>query len=329
MATKIEWVKNKDGSQGDTWNPLRGTVGKWHCTKVSEGCANCYAERLNVRFAGPAYVVGADTMRLDQKILEQPLRWRKPRMVFVCSMTDIFHEDVTDEMLDEMFAVMFLADHHTFQVLTKRSKRMREYFTDPYRWAMIEGNAQRIHNRRTGRDPSEWMAVHSLPNVWLGVSVENQERADERIPDLIGTPAYYKFLSVEPLLGPVKLNLEEKVGRQYIKDHIDWVIVGGESGPGARPMHPEWARSLRDECAGFEPVVSFFFKQWGAWAPEEISTDGISASVMYLGDPNQISFGGGVPNAYMHRIGKKKAGRLLDGITHDEMPMEVKNVFSS
>ena len=240
QKTKIEWT-------GHTWNPIRGTKGRWHCTKVSDGCKNCYAERLNIRFGGPAYLHGADTLRLDEKILRQPISMKKPRMIFVCSMTDLFHEQVSLEWTNEIFDIMGRqCPQHTFQVLTKRPERMR-YFLK---------NQDRVYN-----------------NVWIGASVEDQETANARIPVLLSTPATVRWLSMEPLLGQIKLN-DRKPG-EYTRDclsgeywmpgkfigngpKVDWVVVGGESGHRARPMKVEWARLILQQCK--EASVPFFFK---------------------------------------------------------------------
>lgn len=276
MPTKIEWTD-------ETWNPIRGTVGKWHCTKVSEGCKYCYAERLNRRFGGPAYVVGADTLRLDKKVLEKPLHWKKPRRVFVCSMTDLFHEDLTDEQIRRVFDVMFKAKHHTFQVLTKRPRRMKEI-------VRVYGGYD-----PDGRPSLSTEYLDFAENIWLGVSVEDQATADERIPELLKTPAAVRFLSCEPLLGPLDLRLRDSNRRgppfnditwdpahprsdgewMAAIEHVGvigkarnnqfWVIVGGESGPHGRPMHPEWARSIRDQCQA--AGVAFFMKQMAKKAP--------------------------------------------------------------
>ena len=236
----IEWTET-------TWNPVTG------CTQVSPGCAHCYAKTFAERFRGVPghpYEVGFDlTLRAER--LEQPLEWKRPRLVFVNSMSDLFHEEIPFEFVERVFGVMEQASWHRFQVLTKRAERLAE------------------------------LAPHLPwpPNVWMGVSVENQ-RWTSRIDCLRKTDAAVKFLSCEPLLGPLKLDLAG----------IDWVIVGGESGPRARPMNIEWARSVRDQCQAQH--VPFFFKQWGAY-----SEDGI-------------------------RRGKKKAGRTLDGRTWEEMPRE-------
>jgi protein gp37 len=236
--SKIEWTEA-------TWNPVTG------CTKVSPGCAHCYAETFAERFRGVAghpYERGFD-LQLRPERLDQPLRWARPKVIFVNSMSDLFHEDVPVDFVQSVFDVMRRATWHTFQVLTKRSRRLAE-LGPLLPW------------------PS---------NVWMGVSVENQRWAS-RIDDLRQVPAAVRFLSCEPLLGPLGLYL----------DGINWVIVGGESGPRARPMNPDWARSIRDQCRSAD--VPFFFKQWG------------------------------VHDESGQRVGKGKAGRLLDGTTWDATP---------
>ncbi len=214
----IEWTEA-------TWNPVTG------CTKVSPGCAHCYAETFAERFRGVPghpYEMGFD-LTLRPERLDQPLQWRRSRMIFVNSMSDLFHEDVPDEYIHRVFEVMVRAHWHVFQVLTKRSARLSALAAD-----------------------LPWPS-----NVWMGVSVENQ-RFDFRIDHLRRTGAAVKFLSCEPLLGPLALDLKG----------INWVIVGGESGRGARPMRPEWAHSVRDQCQ--EAGVAFFFKQWGAWGEDGV-----------------------------------------------------------
>ena len=234
----IEWTEA-------TWNPMTG------CTKVSPGCAHCYAETFAERFRGVPghpYEQGFD-LQLRPERLEQPLKWKQPRMIFVNSMSDLFHEKIQLSYIREVFSVMQKAHWHTFQILTKRSARMAEI-------------APRLH----------WPG-----NVWMGVSVENQ-RWTCRVDDLRKVPAKIRFLSCEPLLGSISLDLQG----------IDWVIVGGESGPKARPMKSEWARAIREQCqlAG----VAFFFKQWGAH------------------------------NEAGERVGKGNAGRHLDGRSWNAMP---------
>ena len=325
--SKIEWTDA-------TWTPIRARTievqddgsGRerlgWHCEKVSAGCKNCYAEPINRRLGtGLDYKPGhlrravpdSGTLRanvtgfLDESMLLAPLRWRKPRMIFVCSMTDLFADFVDDEWIDRMFAVMALCPQHTFQVLTKRPERMRKYLTDPAsagRTLDVASVLLRRHFDIPDNVPAEMLAALDpfpwpLPHIWLGVSVEDQAAADARIPHLLAVPAKVRFLSCEPLLGPVDLrrveasatgNLIEgtfaypkridaltgKAGHYPGKSTfhpdshtiaaIDWVICGGESGPGARPMHPAWARALRDQCAA-AAGVAFFMKQMTKKAP--------------------------------------------------------------
>lgn len=223
MAAKstIEWTNA-------TWNPVTG------CSKLSPGCDNCYAERFSERFRGVAghpFEQGFDLRLLPHK-LEQPLDWKKPKMVFVNSMSDLFHKQVPKKYIQAVFDTMERADWHVFQVLTKRSSLMRNFVNERY-------------------------ADRSAPeNVWLGTSVEDRSRRS-RIGHLRNTNASVRFLSIEPLIGePGELAL----------DGIDWVIVGGESGPRARPMELEWARSVRDQCIAQR--VPFFFKQWGGYRPK-------------------------------------------------------------
>lgn len=259
MSTTIEWTE-------ETWNP---TVG---CFRVSPGCDNCYAIGVAHRAMQPAHegltikrpgerTDWSGTVRCLPERMEAPLRWRKPRRVFVDSMSDLFHPDVPDEFVSQVFDVMWLARAHTFQVLTKRPQRMSAFLARKYVF--------------------DWRGLDPSVNQWLGTSIED-DRYVFRADHLRATPAAVRFLSLEPLLGPLpSLDLTG----------IDWVIVGGESGPKARPMHPDWARDIRDRCAA--AGIPFFFKQWGGWAP----------------------VAGG-----MRLVGKKAAGRELDGRTWDEMP---------
>ena len=377
--TKIEWTNS-------SWNPIRarnrvaqvgdpgwrtglpgGKTG-WHCEHVSEGCRNCYAESMNRRLGtGLDFKPGhrADVeIFLDEKMLLAPLRWKKPRRIFVNSMTDTFAAFVKDEWIDRMFAVMALASQHTFQVLTKRPERMPEYCNHPDVVTRVKA-AIESHGNSLGPDTEDFEFFASigwqsrlepcesnclppcecvtdaddkrirlcnydgpaegllrskcygrvrfdgplqwpLPNVWLGVSAEDQATADERIPLLLQTPAAVRFVSLEPLLGPIDLfhikevtgltfnALSRKEGISFRGAGLDWVIVGGESGPHARPLHPRWARDLRDQCAA--AGVPFFFKQWGQHRPPT---------------ENDLVW---------RSLGKKAAGRLLDGIEHNGMP---------
>lgn len=321
-TTSIEWTDT-------TWNPVRG------CSRVSPGCVNCYAERMAARFSGPGQPFEGLAKRtssgprwtgkvemIGQRLLD-PLGWRKPRRVFVNSMSDLFHEGLEDRRIDLVFGVMAITPRHTYQILTKRPERMLEYFSQPD----IRGRVARAGARYL--DPPAFPpyadTVWPLPNVWLGVSVEDQERADERIPPLLQTPAAVRFLSCEPLLGPVNLPkglrstrtihvsadvqgmlrnrsfdcLQHDDGRPMTRreaedelfalhakgvklipagpcegfdpqsgcpghpnPNLDWVIVGGESGPGARRMEVEWARSLVEQCRIAD--VPVFVKQMGS-----------------------------------------------------------------
>ena len=238
-----------------TWNPVTG------CSVVSPGCTNCYAMRLaGTRLkhepsregltqdtkAGPVWT---GQVRFNEQWLDQPLRWKRGRRIFVCAHGDLFAEGVPDEWIDKVFAVMALAAQHTFLVLTKRAARMREYCSD----AQTPFRVARAGKQWAIGSTIEW----PLANCWEGVSVEDQARADERIPLLRDTPAAKRFISAEPLLSGIEL--------WGWTPHLDWVIAGGESGPGARPMHPDWARSLRDQCQA--AGVPFFFKQMTKKAP--------------------------------------------------------------
>ena len=294
---------------------------------------------------------------LDEKALLKPLGWKKPRRIFVTSVSDPFHPAVTDEMLDRLFAVMALAPQHTFQVLTKRPERMRAYCNTLGRHHEVDRVslvAKQI-NTVTGFHYTLTSNGWALPNVWLGVSVENQQAADERIPHLLETPAVVRFLSCEPLLGAVDvarwLNIvwrcsycrgyftgkhlgtcpdcgkaggwcgshvfngrgrdQNRVVPAQSGRGIDWVIAGGESGPKARPMHPDWARGLRDQCAA--AGVPFLFKQWGEWAPAETVHDLEGRRFREMEEYIE-------PTNGMYRVGKKAASRLLDGVEHNEFP---------
>lgn len=338
-GSAIEWTD-------DSWNPIRarnlatGKVG-WHCIHASEGCRFCYAETFNRRLGtGLDYkpqAVGAIEVFLDPKVLAQPLSKRAARKIFPCSMTDLFADFVTDEMLDQIFAVMALTPHLTYQVVTKRPDRARAYFAgipelpnEPgARDAMLEGAAQALYHQRTGEDPSMWLAVHApLPNVWIGTSVEDQKNADIRRPHLaaLAEAGWTTWVSYEPTLGPV-----DWTGWEFIR----WLVCGGESGPKARPMHPDWARAARDFCAAH--LIAFFFKQWGNW---EIAShangrrNGYDGHMMpetgerftWLGrDGTRANpSAAGLDDAYaMARVGKIKAGRLLDDVEHSAFPATV------
>ena len=238
--SKIEWTEK-------TWNPVTG------CTKISEGCRNCYAEKFAERWRGipgHAYEQGFD-LKLHPSRLTDPFRWKKPRMIFVNSMSDLFHEDIPLHFIIQVFGVMQQAPNHTFQILTKRPERMKGILSSrSFQRLVIESGCQ--HSEDSDGAHS-WALAQPWPlkNVWLGVSVEDQFSSFSRLSELRDTPAVVRFISCEPLLEFVSLEL---LG-------IDWVIVGGESGPGARPMEPAWARMIRDKCRVVQ--VPFFMKQMG------------------------------------------------------------------
>lgn len=266
----IEWTDA-------TWNPVTG------CDTVSPGCDHCYARTLAVRLkamgqqryqndgdprtSGPGFAV---TLQPDQ--LSLPMRWRNPRMVFVNSMSDLFHSKIPTGFIAEVFAVMAATPQHTYQVLTKRHGRMRALLADPeFRILVQAESATLAHEGVDVRGPGNPWETWPLPNVWMGVSVEDQQRADLRIPALLRTPAAVRWLSMEPLLGPVDLGQVDALnGHARAVDErtpLDWVVAGGESGPGHRHMNPAWIMSIRDQCVKAD--VPFFFKQWGGRRPKE------------------------------------------------------------
>lgn len=352
--TSIEWTDK-------TWNPIVG------CSMVSPGCANCYAETMSKRLAAMAradIALAKDPGRKEAYLhvlndkgrwnghveqvpaaLTDPLGWRKPCRVFVNSMSDLFHPDVPFDYIDRVFAVMQLCPQHTFQILTKRPERMAEYLCGHGMALWVDVAKCQI----MGTMPDQGATVdvyvgedfeHGyLSNVQLGTSVEDQQRADERVPHLLRCPAAVRFLSCEPLLGDINLR---RVGKSLRGDdidalaawrgtyqykarndsecslgvnwssggnRIDWVIVGGESGPGARPMRLAWARGIRDQCVA--AGVPFFFKQWGEYGPEQIGN--VRATPVNSGVPMDEP-------SPMFRVGKHAAGRTLDGRTWDEFP---------
>lgn len=328
--SNIEWT---DAS----WNPVTG------CSHVSEGCRFCYAETMAKRLHAMGQTGYTDlpwtaqnaehNVMCHEDRLDIPLKWKKPRKIFVNSMSDLFHERVPFEFIKQVFNRMCRANHHTYQVLTKRADRMLEF----WQWFENEGYAESF--------------MPSIPkHIWMLVSVENQKAADERIPKLVQVPAAVRGLSCEPLLGPVDLvemrldregapakagamewydplgNIHDKedgiVGFTF-DPGINWVIVGGESGPHARPMNPGWARSLRDQCVAAD--VPFFFKQHGEWFPRDqwehnpelILPDD---DVAYINGPRTFVFEEPGDVTAMHKVGKHAAGRLLDGVEWNEFP---------
>ncbi len=363
-TSKIEWTDA-------TWTPIRakrtdsGKVGV-HCEKVSPACQNCYAERLNMRSL-PNHGTGLEfnilnaskvEIIVDDNLITAPLKWKRPRRIFVCSQTDLFGGFVASEHIAHVFAVMALAHRHTFQVLTKRANRMQQLLSDEAFWDLVDCGIHAIIadtvdplDRRSDdlrATAPEVGPDEPLSNVWLGVTAETQEWAEKRIPHLLQTPAAQRFVSCEPLLGPIDLTASvgdiKWVGGQrgcdgqhkgdgslgcpttlhhhhdeHCKCGLDWVIVGGESGPNARPMHPAWARIMRDQCQA--AGVPFFFKQWGEWAPwtPESQAAGVRGYARYpdfrTGEESKEANG-----APMVNIGKKNAGRLLDGREWNEVP---------
>lgn len=310
--THIEWTEA-------TWNPVTG------CSKVSAGCKHCYAERdwvrlsanPHTRYHGRAFT----DVQCHGDVLDLPLRWKRPRRIFVNSMSDLFHESVPDIFIADVFGIMAATPQHAYQVLTKRPERAR--------WLLRN---QGILNFAAAVE--ECAALYSparvdwpLENVWLGVSIEDQATADERIPILLDTPAWTRWVSAEPLLGPVDMlgYLDGLVASADIsRPNIDWLVVGGESGPKARPMRPEWVRSLLGQCV--ESAVPFLFKQWGEYLSAELDEcpcgppdrDWMWAD----GTPWEKDDGQrGMP--LFRRVGKKAAGRLLDGKLYDDYPAEV------
>ena len=349
-GTKIEWTD-------EVWNPVTG------CTKAGpgSGCKNCYAEREWVRLSHNPKTVYFGRKFTDVSChperLDHPLRWTRPRMIFVNSMSDLFHDDVPYDFILDIFMVMAAASEHTFQVLTKRPERMRQFMSHITQNPMPNDVWEASLNRARWFDDADGMhdfilqqIKRGFPNVWLGVSIEDQETADLRIPILLDTPAAIRWISAEPLLGPVDLertlwfaphdgHLEHRVdvlrggywnraphimgapsagigdpkggftNHSDMPSTLDWVVVGGESGHKARPMHPDWVRSLRDQCG--TAGVPFLFKQWGEWCPSD--------------QPHMEAILSGTDAIYdkpdtMRRVGKKSAGRLLDAKLWDNYP---------
>ncbi|MFT4117443.1 DUF5131 family protein [Bradyrhizobium sp.] len=373
--SKIEWTDA-------TWNPITG------CSVLSPGCKRCYAmglagtrlrnhpSRKGLTEESNAGPVWNGKVRFNGEWLLQPLAWSRPRMIFVCAHGDLFHESVPDNWIDQVFAVMALAPRHTFQVLTKRAQRMREYLTDDDVGERIALAAHKLWAAKLApgakgylsievlRDAfglkhvSETLQSWPLLNVWLGVSAERQQEASERIPYLLATPAAVRFVSLEPLLGPIDLGALHPGGAQTLDalsglsvnpaysgwSRLDWVIVGGESGDGARPMHPAWPTSIERQCT--DAGVAFHFKQWGAWVPVCATNDAfidtlyhpapkrdpdasrrcnVDQLVMHADGSQHRGFGAGVYAAgaeamLMFEVGKKRAGRLLGGREHNGMP---------
>ncbi len=366
MPSSIEWTD-------ETWNPLRG------CSRVSEGCRNCYAETVANRFSGKGHPYEGliakggqwnGAIKLVPEKLLEPWRWVKPRMIFVNSMSDLFHPAVPFDYIAAVFFIMSVTTRHTYQVLTKRPERMLEFFrwaeaNDPYECDGIDDGIEWAARRIPAIEELAWESATAkrggydncgpafpYENVWLGVSVEDQATANERIPLLLQTPAAVRWISAEPLLGPIDLAdlqnpdcqfgegqpwlnaiagfVYDSLGDTCGSPGLDWVVVGGESGAGARPMDPSWVRSLQSQCAGTR--TPFFFKQWGDWLPGEkvpgeshyarcdngeiMKVNGTPARDNFQTDPDKHS-----GDLIALRIGKKAAGRILDGREWSQYPV--------
>lgn len=321
-STKISWSEA-------TWNVVSG------CTRVSAGCDHCYIERtppfrINHRRFDKPGIGGTTGVMLHGDRLFQPFGWKRPRRIFVCSLADLFHDQVPDLHIAKTWATMARTPQHRYQVLTKRPARMRSLLRSHDFELMVEAVCS--------HHDFDW----PLPNVWGGTTAEDQPEADRRIPILLDTPLAVRWVSVEPMLGPVDLDQPrcDVHGRNFangpwctecaadgfsgelsfghwldpLNGGISWVVCGGESGPGARPMHPDWARSLRDQCA--DAGVAYHFKQWGEHVVPEQMGDDVYRRWEATTDEN---FGTDRPQ----RVGKKAAGRLLDGVLHDAYPAAV------
>lgn len=314
-GTKIEWTDA-------TWNPITG------CSLVSPGCTNCYAMKLaGTRLrnhpsregltrdtkAGPVWT---GEVRFNPQWLDEPLRWKKPRMIFVCAHGDLFAEGVPEEWIDQVFGIMSQAPQHTFQVLTKRPERMRSYLSRPQLEHHLVRALVLLPPTFPLPEPGRWPHL-PLPNVWLGVSVEDQKRADERhdVMQQIASLGWPTWVSYEPAIGSVDWK-----GWEFLR----WLVSGGESGP--RPSHPDWHRATRDFCASIG--VPYLFKQWGSFAPTRIT-------LTEFWNPATARVGEWIANPYgilehypadpgnvvaMRNVGKKAAGRRLDGVEHNGFP---------
>lgn len=297
------------------WNPITG------CSKISEACQNCWAERMSKRLAG-RYGYPSDkpfSITLHPDRLAEPLRWKKPRTVLVSFMGDLFHDDVPDSFLDQIFAVMAKAQQHTFLVLTKRPERANNYILRAmYDEDCCYGGWYEAIEKLGIPDATP------LENIWVGVTIENQSRADERIPFLLQIPSKVRFVSIEPMLGPVDIikamdfaMINGDVPVQGIAQWLHWVICGGESGPRSRPMHPDWARSIRDQCVNEK--VPFWFKQWGEYISiSQMPEETYRAWDVYHGTECRWD-----EDDPIWKAGKKKNGNLLDGQVWEQRP-EVK-----
>lgn len=331
--TGIEWTDA-------TWNPITG------CTEVSPGCDHCYAKTFAERWRGTPghYFEHGFDVQLRPDRLGLPLRWRRPRRIFVNSMSDLFHDQIPDDYIAKVFAVMAVASDHTFQLLTKRHGRMRSLLSGDFRDQVAEEITEMIRrakppgrywpvtfDRTTDDGWNVWgPSIWPLPNVWLGVSAEDQQWANIRIPALLDTPAAVRWVSAEPLLGPIDLAITAGPNVGGLPK-LDWVVVGGESGRGARPMSPYWPTEIREQCEA--AGIPFLFKQWGEYATSYRSKGGVPIDPWGDRDPDvmverftgqscsatsDVAAGSWWTSAW--RVGKKAAGRELDGRTWDQYP---------
>lgn len=366
--TKIEWTN-------ESWNPIIG------CDKISPGCKECYAEKMAGRLSNigsTSYYINvvkhemqSDNPNFIEKglpkwngkthfvksALTKPLHWAKPQMIFVCSMGDLFHESVDIFTVAKIFAIMFLAKQHTFQVLTKRPERAKMYLRDKAFLDIYWKYCNQLHNEFIKPleselyNFSELMHEWPLSNVWFGTSTENQEQAEKRIPILLQIPAAIRFVSCEPLLGPIDLgdiayndiggeshinslycDIPNEDDEQFNGATLDWVIAGGESGPKAKPMHPNWIYSLLDQCTASK--TPFFFKQWGEW--KDGSNYPKKNNIIVLNNGEYSNWDNDewkklskkyssdqwnkLDAKVMSRVGKKKAGCLLDEKEYKQFP---------
>jgi protein gp37 len=342
--SQIEWTEA-------TWNPILG------CTKVSPGCDHCYAiTQATIRAGNPHPKVAAAFAGLTKRAeagpdwtgrvnllpdrLMQPVKWRKPKRVFVNSLADLFHDDVPDAFIAQVFAVMAITPQHSYQLLTKRHGRMKSLLSGGPRDAWLVPNhpspfVQAVYREARKLAPAGPPLRWPLPNLWLGVSAEDQHWAKIRVHALLSTPAVVRWVSAEPLLGPIDLrnlragngalidalcgDVKSPKGEIYAAcpGSVSWVVAGGESGPGARPMAPDWARSLRDQCRSTR--VPFLFKQWGEWGPTGVvGRGGTNPREIFVRDSTVTCHD--FEGAQLRRMGKKATGRELDGRTWDEYP---------
>lgn len=351
---KIQWL-NPENMKGETWNPVIG------CSKKSDGCKNCYAEIMARRLAymeqknyqkvlkcenvaGGGEFEDPDQWEFDgwngntvfaEEAIYKTLKWKKPRMIFVCSMGDLFHDTVKEEWIDKVMTIIAASPKHIFLVLTKRPDRMAEYFSAgkdvlSERWSNQcyelgisddsedpDSGACYISNRCNGHTKKETTGW-PLTNLWLGTSTENQEQSDKRIPYLLKCPAIVKYVSIEPMLGAIDLVSKESLrfsNKPFLK-YLDWVIVGGESGHKARPMHPDWVRSIRDQCK--KAKTPFFFKQWGELLPgcQVNNVKQVGRNSKQFQSPHNPD----KMNTY-YKVGKHKSGNLIDGENLLEYPI--------